>query len=240
MQVTAITHKRKPVFASIISQVTPSESSLVKKVAYEPLYLSHLKDALVDPRRAPRRYARAADQSAPGDLRAVRARHAAQRRCGAASTARRRLQAIFGKVLIAVSEDIDPDNLDAVLWSIAYRCNPIEDVQIAPYHAGGQGSQYSEQDRLAPADRRHRQGPDGAARAAETGIHGARAGAVGEARPAADRAQAAVARLLARRLDRALGYLGGSARSAATGRRPARKRWRASAAASSRKRLCAR
>jgi UbiD family decarboxylase len=32
MQVTAITHRRRPVFASIISQVTPSESSLVKKL----------------------------------------------------------------------------------------------------------------------------------------------------------------------------------------------------------------
>src|SRR6266404_6135795 len=37
MRVTAITHKRAPVFTSIISQVTPSESSVVKKVAYEPL-----------------------------------------------------------------------------------------------------------------------------------------------------------------------------------------------------------
>src|SRR5213078_2201544 len=46
MQVTAITHRSKPVFASIISQVTPSESSLVKKVAYEPLYLAHLRDTL--------------------------------------------------------------------------------------------------------------------------------------------------------------------------------------------------
>src|SRR5215510_11116601 len=41
MHVTAITHKRAPVFTSIISQVTPSESSVVKKVAYEPLFLSH-------------------------------------------------------------------------------------------------------------------------------------------------------------------------------------------------------
>ncbi len=46
MQVTAITHRKNAVFASIISQVTPSESSLVKKVAYEPLYLTHLRDAL--------------------------------------------------------------------------------------------------------------------------------------------------------------------------------------------------
>ena len=46
MQVTAITHKRKPVFVSIISQVTPSESSVIKKVAYEPMFLSHLRDQL--------------------------------------------------------------------------------------------------------------------------------------------------------------------------------------------------
>jgi len=37
MQVTAITHKRKPVFVSIISQVTPSESSVIKKVASDVL-----------------------------------------------------------------------------------------------------------------------------------------------------------------------------------------------------------
>ena len=43
MQVTAITRKRSPVFASIVSQVTPSESSVLKKVAYEPLFLAHLR-----------------------------------------------------------------------------------------------------------------------------------------------------------------------------------------------------
>src|SRR6202021_3511284 len=34
MDVTAITRKKKPGFCSIISQVTPSESSVIKKVAY--------------------------------------------------------------------------------------------------------------------------------------------------------------------------------------------------------------
>src|SRR5271168_3109272 len=46
MQVTAITRKRSPVFVSIVSQVTPSESSVLKKVAYEPLFLAHLRDHL--------------------------------------------------------------------------------------------------------------------------------------------------------------------------------------------------
>ena len=46
MQVTAITHRRNAVFVSIVSQVTPSESSVMKKVAYEPLFLNHLKKDL--------------------------------------------------------------------------------------------------------------------------------------------------------------------------------------------------
>ena len=47
MQVTAITHRRAPVFVSIISQVTPSESSVIKKVAYEPMFLAHLRDSSI-------------------------------------------------------------------------------------------------------------------------------------------------------------------------------------------------
>ena len=47
MHVTAITRRRDAVFVSIVSQVTPSESSVMKKVAYEPLYLTHLKLSLI-------------------------------------------------------------------------------------------------------------------------------------------------------------------------------------------------
>src|SRR5438552_7322033 len=46
MRLTAITHRRDPVIPSYISQVTPSESSVIKRVAYEPLFLAHLRDAL--------------------------------------------------------------------------------------------------------------------------------------------------------------------------------------------------
>jgi 4-hydroxy-3-polyprenylbenzoate decarboxylase len=49
-----------------------------------------------------------------------------------------------GKICIAVSEDIDPGNADAIFWSLAYRSNPIEDVHVVPYRGGVQGSQYRE------------------------------------------------------------------------------------------------
>jgi UbiD family decarboxylase len=138
MQVTAITRKRSPVWASILSEVTPSESSVMKRVAYEPRYLSYLRDSL-----AIKGVRRVVMHEALTNLRKVmfvqfatgtprteiwRALH------GAAS-----LQADIGKYVIAVSEDIHPENPDAVFWSLAYRANPIEDVQISPYRSAGHG-----------------------------------------------------------------------------------------------------
>jgi 4-hydroxy-3-polyprenylbenzoate decarboxylase len=138
MQVTAITHKRAPVFVSIVSQVTPSESSVIKKVAYEPLLLAHLRDQL-----GIKGVRRVVMHEPLTNLRKViflqlaadtprtevwRALH------GAAYA-----HADWGKIVIAVSADIDPENVDAVLWSLAYRSNPIDDVHIAPYRAGGHG-----------------------------------------------------------------------------------------------------
>jgi UbiD family decarboxylase len=138
MQVTAITHKRKPVYVSVLSEVTPSESSVMKRVAYEPRYLVHLRDTLAikgvrrvvmhEPLTNLRKVIFV--QFAPGTPRTEiwRALH------GAAT-----LQADIGKYVIAVSEDIDPENTDAVFWSLAYRANPIEDVYIAPHRAEGHG-----------------------------------------------------------------------------------------------------
>ena len=141
MQVTAITHKRAPVFCSIISQVTPSESSVIKKVAYEPLFLNHLRSGL-----SVKGIRRVVMHERLTNLRPViflqfaaeTPRSEVWRGLSGAST----LMANCGKIVIAVSEDIDPQSVDAVLWSLAYRSNPIEDVHISPYRGGVQGAQY--------------------------------------------------------------------------------------------------
>lgn len=138
MRVTAITMKRKPVFASIISEVTPSESSILKKSAYEALFYAHLKSQLQiagvtkvvmhEPLTNLRKVLFVQLKPGTPQTEVWRALH------GAAS-----LQAQCGKIVIAVSQDIDPNNADAIFWSLAYRSNPIEDVLIVPYKAGGHG-----------------------------------------------------------------------------------------------------
>jgi 4-hydroxy-3-polyprenylbenzoate decarboxylase len=144
MDVTAITRKQKPVFCSIISQVTPSESSVIKKVAYEPLFLAHLRDHL-----AIKGVTRVAMHERLTNLRPVifiqvtagTPRTEVWRALHGAST----LMSNCGKIVVAVSDDIDPTSVDAVLWSLAYRSNPIQDVQLVPYRGGVQGAQYGPQ-----------------------------------------------------------------------------------------------
>ncbi len=143
MQVTAITHRRQAIFNSIISQVTPSESSVIKRVAYEPLFLAHLRDA-----QGVKGIRRVVMHEALTNLRPViflqfadgtQTSEVWRGLNGAAF-----FQAGCGKLVIAVSEDVDPSNLDAVLWSIAYRSNPIDDVQLQAHRGGVQGAQYGE------------------------------------------------------------------------------------------------
>ena len=142
MQVTAITHKRDAVFASIISQVTPSESSVLKKVAYEPLFLAHLRDEL-----KVKGIRRVSMHEPLTNLRRViflqfdddTPREEVWRGLNGAAT----LQAQCGKIVIAVSRDIDPTNTDAIFWSLAYRTNPVEDLQIMTDRSVGHGPKSS-------------------------------------------------------------------------------------------------
>jgi 4-hydroxy-3-polyprenylbenzoate decarboxylase len=138
MQVTAITRRRNAVFASIISEVTPSESSTVKRVAYEPMFLAHLRDRL-----SIKGVRKVVMHEPLTNLRKVIFVQLAQgvprsevwRALSGAAT----LLADCGKICIAVSEDIDPTNTDAIFWSLAYRANPIDDVHILPYRSAGHG-----------------------------------------------------------------------------------------------------
>ncbi len=45
----------------------------------------------------------------------------------------------MGKICIAVDEDIDADNADAILWAMAYRMTPSEDIQILDHRGQGHG-----------------------------------------------------------------------------------------------------
>jgi 4-hydroxy-3-polyprenylbenzoate decarboxylase len=138
LTVTAITRRKKAVFTSIISQVTPSESSVIKRVAYEPLFLSHLTGHL-----GIRGVRRVAMHEPLTNLRKVLViqfdRGTPRTEIWRALYGAMSLQAPVGKYLIAVNEDIDPDNLDAVFWAMSYRANLAQDCELMNHRPLGHG-----------------------------------------------------------------------------------------------------
>jgi 4-hydroxy-3-polyprenylbenzoate decarboxylase len=138
MQVTAITRKRAPVFVSIMSQVTPSESSVIKRIAYEPVYLAHLRDTL-----SIKGIRRVVLHEPLSNIRPVIflqfAPGTPQSEVWRGLNGAAMLKADSGKIVIAVSEDVDPHNVDAVFWSMAYRANMGEDLHVVPNRSAGHG-----------------------------------------------------------------------------------------------------
>jgi len=138
MDVTCITRRRDAILTSIISQVAPSESSVIKRVAYEPLFLAHLRDAL-----GIRGVKKVALHEPLTNIRKVvvlvcerdMPRTEVWRALYGAAT----LLRAGGKFVIAVNDDIDPANADALFWAMAYRCNPILDMQVLPHRDQGHG-----------------------------------------------------------------------------------------------------
>jgi UbiD family decarboxylase len=128
MEVTAITHRHNPILTSIISQVTPSESSTIRRAAMEPELLRYLKSIGVHGVRGVHMHepltavlAIFVIQFARGTLQTE------VTRALAAAASRYRYA---GRWIIAVDDDIDPSNCDAVFWAMAYRCQPQYDVRL--------------------------------------------------------------------------------------------------------------
>jgi len=138
MTITAITHRAKPVIPSYISQVAPSESSVIKRVAYEPLFLAHLRNALGI--RGVKRVS--LHEPLTGLLRVTVItfdKDTPKTEIWRALYGAAFFKGDCGKICIAVNEDIDPDNADALLWAMAYRMNPVVDVQTLEHRGQGHG-----------------------------------------------------------------------------------------------------
>lgn len=131
LNVTAITHREDPLLTSVISQMTPSESCTMKKVALEPLFFDHLRNHcnltnVIDVRL----------HEPLTNLRKViivQLSHDASRtEVWRAMFSTISLRNGHGKIVIAVDEDVDVDSFDALFWAMSYRSDPMEDVMVVP------------------------------------------------------------------------------------------------------------
>lgn len=137
MDVSAITHRSDAIFTSILSQVTPSESSLIKRIAYEERFLTTLREIgihglkrvfLHEPLTNIRKFVVLVFENGAEETNVWRALYAASS-----------LQNAVGKFTIALNEDIEPENTDAILWALAYRMDPRRDMQVVEHRSWGHG-----------------------------------------------------------------------------------------------------
>ena len=138
MRITAITRRKNAIVPSYISQVAPSESSMIKRVAYEPLFLKHLRDecnikgvkkvSLHEPLTGLLRVTVVTCEENMSHTEIWRSLYNAAFFKGDCS-----------KICIAVNEDIDVDNADALLWAISYRSNPVKDIKTVDFRGQGHG-----------------------------------------------------------------------------------------------------
>jgi 4-hydroxy-3-polyprenylbenzoate decarboxylase len=138
MEVTAITRRTAPILTSWISQVTPSESSAIKRPAYEAKQLAYLRDQLA--------IRGLMGISCHEPLTSLHKLFVITFEAGAPSTeiwralyAAAALRMAEGKWIVAVNDDIDPDNADAVFWAMSYRAKPHNDVEILKHKHEGHG-----------------------------------------------------------------------------------------------------
>ncbi|HKA32699.1 MAG TPA: UbiD family decarboxylase [Candidatus Binatia bacterium] len=144
MQVTAITRKKNPILVSWTSQVTPSESSIIKRVGYEPLFLKHLKGEL-----GIKSVVKVALHEPLTNLRkviVVQMKNPTEAETWRALMGAATFHPAVGKFLVAVDEDIDPWDMDMVMWAISYRSMPDKDVQILKGRERGHGPPFSRDD----------------------------------------------------------------------------------------------
>jgi UbiD family decarboxylase len=126
-EVRCITHRRNPIWVSVISQVTPSESSKLKAMGM-PTFIhrflvrngfpSVLEVALLEPLVNLRPHV-VLRMKKTSDAEPMEAMHKLLE-----------FGDRVGKYVVAVDEDIDPHDLVAIQWAITHRSQPHKDVEI--------------------------------------------------------------------------------------------------------------
>ncbi|MBI4322448.1 MAG: UbiD family decarboxylase [Chloroflexi bacterium] len=154
--VTCITHRKNPIYNAFISQFPPSESSKIKQVGGEAAYFKFLKH----------------DCNIPGLLDVVldeptgihpwciiQMRKFESAHIWQALNAVVGFNAAYPKVVIAVDEDIDPRDPDAVNWAISFRVQPHRDIKIM--HGRVSGLDHSTAPLTSPQSERRYPSPNG-------------------------------------------------------------------------------
>ena len=137
-QIKCITHRKNPIWHDFISQLPPSESSVIRGIGLEEL----MRNFLVNSCGIPQVKDVAAHHCSGcwrllvlrmQDIGGVRTENVT---VWQALTATLSLAGDYPKMVIAVDEDIDPWDLESVFWAVIFRYMPHRDTKIIQGRGG--------------------------------------------------------------------------------------------------------
>ncbi|MBI2954048.1 MAG: UbiD family decarboxylase [Chloroflexi bacterium] len=127
IKIKCITMRKDAIYHAITSQMPPSESSKIRQIAYEGVYYKFLKyDCNI-----PGLMNVAFHESAGGkNFIAIQMKKRNPAQPWQALNAAVALDPPTGKILVVVDEDIDPTDLESVIWAMSFRMQPHRDTRI--------------------------------------------------------------------------------------------------------------
>jgi len=125
--VKCITHRKKPIVQAFISEFPPSESTMMRKIGFENVYKRFLKtNCNISSVKEVSFY----EMSTCNMMFVIQLENPTPGQARQALYAASGYEPSMGKIIIAVDQDIDPSNLESVIWALSFRMQPHKDVDI--------------------------------------------------------------------------------------------------------------
>ena len=132
LDVTAITHRNKPIYQAFLSQMPPSESSTIRGFGREAAIRRHLLDLKLPVKDVHLLHAGGATGYLAISIKKQYPGQAQQVMFGAWA-----VDPTLGKFTVIVDDDIDVRDPFMINWALSFRVQPAQDILIVPNTAAG-------------------------------------------------------------------------------------------------------
>ncbi len=129
VNVTCITHRKQPIWNAFLSQFPPSESSLLTTLGFEGRFHKFLRYDLSLPNLVDVAFH---NESSGRQFLVIQLKSPTQAEAWKALNGAAALMPGYAKIIVVVDEDIDPRNLDRVVWALCFRMQPDKDIRVTP------------------------------------------------------------------------------------------------------------
>jgi 4-hydroxy-3-polyprenylbenzoate decarboxylase len=125
--VKCITHRKKPILQAFISEMPPNESTMMRKIGFENVYRNFLKNNC---NIASVKNVNVYEMGACNMMFVVQLDNPLPGQARQALYAVSGYEPSMGKIVIAVDGDIDPGDMNSVIWALSFRMLPHLDIEV--------------------------------------------------------------------------------------------------------------